>query len=94
MEWALDWSVFQAVIAHFGLSPVIVLLATPLNSQLLVFISPLLDPAAFSVNALSVPGDSFGMAYTFHPTAFMHNVLMKLQGLDLIPIMVALWWLN
>ncbi len=48
MEWTLDQSVFQAMVAHFGLSPVIDLLVTPLNSQLPVFISPFPDMAAFS----------------------------------------------
>ena len=44
MGWALDQSVFQDVVVHIGLSPVIDLLATPLNSKLPVFISPFLDP--------------------------------------------------
>ena len=50
MEWALDWSVFQALVAPFGLSPVIDLLVTHLNSRLSVFLCPLLDPAEFSVD--------------------------------------------
>ena len=67
MEWALDHVVFKAMVAHFSLSPVIDLLLTPLNSQLLVFISPFLDLAAFSVDTLSVPWDLFRMAYAFPP---------------------------
>ena len=53
MEWALDQSVFQAVVAHFGLLPVIDLLVTSLDSKLSVFISPFPDPAAFGVDTLS-----------------------------------------
>ena len=56
---------FQAVLAHFGLSPETNLLVTPQNAQLLVFISSFPDPAVFDVNALSVPGDSLGMVYAF-----------------------------
>ena len=67
MEWALDHIVFQAMVAHFGLLPVIDLLVTSLNSQLPVFICPFPNPAVFGVNALSVPWDSFGMAYAFSP---------------------------
>ena len=77
MEWALVQSVFQAVVAHFGLSPVIDLLVTPLNSQLPVF-SLFLDPAVFSVDALSVLWDLFEMAYAFSSMVFVHNMLMKL----------------
>ena len=85
---------FQAVVALFGLLPVIDLLATLLKSQLLVFISPFPDPATFGIDALSVPWDSFGMAYAFPPTVLVHDVLMKLWVLDLTLILIALWWLN
>ena len=67
MEWALDQSVFQAVVVHFGLSPVIDLLTTPLISQLPVFLSPFLDLTAFRIDALSVPWDSFRIVYAFCP---------------------------
>ena len=67
MEWALDHIVFQALVVHFGLSPVIYLLADPLYSQLLMFISPFQDPSVFSVDTLSVSLDSLGMAYAFPP---------------------------
>ena len=58
-------------------------LANPLNSQLLVFISPFPDPAAFSIDALSVLWDLFRKVYSSPPTALVCDVLMKLQGLDL-----------
>ena len=56
MEWALNQSVFQAMLVHFGVLPVINLLVTPLNSQLPVFFSPFPDPAAFGVDTLSPVG--------------------------------------
>ena len=93
-EWALDHVVFQALVAHFGLSLVIDLLATALNSQLLVFISPILDLAAFGVYALSVPWDSFMTAHAFPPIAIVHDMLMRLQGLNLTRILIALRWPN
>ena len=67
MEWALDDVVFQAVVAHLVLSPVIDLLWPPLNSQLPVFVSPFPDPVAFSIDALSIPWDTFRMVYAFPP---------------------------
>ncbi len=93
-EWALDQSVFQAVVAHFGLSPVIDLLATPLNAKLPVFLCPFPDPAAFGVDALSVPWEGFRVAYAYPPTALMRDVLGKLKGLDMILILIAPWWPN
>ena len=81
--------VFQAVVAQFGLPPVIDLLVTPLNSQLPVFISPFADPAAFGINMLSVPRDSFRTAYALPPMALVCDVLMELRGLDLDSPMVA-----
>ena len=65
MEWALAHIVFQAIVAHFGLSPVFDLLATPLSFQLPVFISPFPDLEAFDVNALSFPWDLFGRHMPF-----------------------------
>ena len=91
MEWALDHIVFQVMVAHFCLSPVINLLATFLNSTLLVFISPFPDPVAFGVGTLSVPWD---LTYAFPPTALVHDVLTKLRGLDLILILTGPWWSN
>ena len=34
------------------------------------------------------------MMYAFPPTALVHDALMKLWSLNLILIMIALWWLN
>ena len=67
VDWALDHGVFPVVVAHFGLSPVIDLLVTPLNSQLPVFISPVPDLAAFGTDTLSVPWDWFKVVYDFPP---------------------------
>ena len=94
MESALDQSVFQAMVAHFSLLPVIDLLATPLDSKLPLLIIPFPDLAVFGIDTLSVPWDSFWMAYAFPPTALVCDMLMKLQGLDLILIMVAPWSLD
>ena len=76
MEEVLDHIVLEAVVAHSGLSPVIDLLATSLTSQLPVFISPFLDPAAISINALSVPSVSFRMVYAFPCMALERDVLI------------------
>ena len=69
-EWALDQSVFQVMVAHFGLSPVINLLATLKNSKLPVFIS-----------LVSMPSQSLethsGWCMLFLPMASVCDMLMK-----------------
>ena len=85
---------FQATVAHFGLSLVINLLVTPLNLQLPVLFSSFPNPAAFGVDALSVPWDSFRAAYVFPPKMLVRNVLENLRGLDLTLIVIAPWWPN
>ncbi len=70
-EWALDHIVFQAMVANFGLSPVIDLLATLLNSQLPVFISPFPDLVTFSVDTRD--------GVCLSPMALVHVMLMKLH---------------
>ncbi len=65
--WALDKSMFQSVVGHFGLSPVIALMVTPLNARLPVVLCPFTDLAALCVNVLSVPWKEFSMANTFPP---------------------------
>ena len=77
MEWALDRSMFQAVVAHTGLSPVIDLLVTPLNSQLPVFLSPFPDPAGFSIDYLSVWWDFQGGLCLLSPMVLVCNVMMN-----------------
>ncbi len=91
-EWALDHPCVPSRGGFFGLLPLIGLLATPLKSQVPVIISPFPDPAAFTVDALSVPWDSFRTAYAFPATALVHGAQMKLQGLDLTLIFIAPWW--
>ena len=56
------------------------LLATPLNSQLPVFIIPFPNPAAFDIYAVSVLLDLITMAYAFLPELLLHDMLMKLWG--------------
>ena len=79
MRWALDPSAFQAVVAYFGLLPVMGLVATPLNLKLLVFLSPFCDQVAFSVSGL---WDSYGVNYAFPPMLLVHDVVMWLTPLQ------------
>ena len=46
------------------------------------------DPASNGFNAPSVLWDSLGMAFAFFAMALVHDVVMKLQGLDLILILI------
>ncbi len=59
MERVLDWSVFQAVVQHYGLLPVIVLLTA-------VSVHPSISRFG-SVQTISVPWDLFGISYAMGP---------------------------
>ncbi len=93
-EWALNLSVFQAKVVHFGLLPMIDLLMTPLNSKLEVFISPFLNWQHSASRCCQSHGTCLGQRMPFLPTVLVCDVRMKLRGLDLILIMMALWWPN
>ena len=53
-EWELFRSVFQATTIQWG-SPHVDLFATSLNYKLQVFVSPVPDPKAYAVDAMSFP---------------------------------------
>ena len=93
-EWSLSQTLFEEIVGHLMLSPVIDLMATPLNTKLPVFICPYPDPQAQGVDALSVPWDNFRTAYIYPPTSLVRDVLTKLRDLDLTVIMIAPWWPN
>ena len=76
MKRALAHIVFQAMVAHFSLSPVINLLATPLNSQLPVFSGPSSIQRQHTVSRMGLVQD----AVCFSPTALVCDVLMKPQS--------------
>ena len=76
-EWSLLPEVFQALCSRWH-RPQIDLFATRFNNKLPLFVSPVLDPMATAVDALSLSWENLD-AYAFAPTAILGKVVEKLQ---------------
>ena len=76
-EWSLLQEVFQALCSRWH-RPKIDLFATRFNNKLPQFVSPVLDPLAVAVDALSFQWKDLD-AYAFPPTAILGKVVEKLQ---------------
>jgi len=74
-EWKLHPECFRWVCSRLG-TPTIDLFATRFNHQLPVYVSPIPDPAALGVDALSMDWTAFD-AYAFPPTALIQKVIQK-----------------
>ena len=75
-EWSLLSEVFQTICSRWHW-PQIVLFATRFN-KLPVFVSPVPDPLATAVDALSLPWEDLN-AYAFPPAAILGKVVENLQ---------------
>ena len=76
-EWSLHPAVFQAVCARWH-QPKVDLFATRFNNKLPQFVSPVPDPQAWAVDALSLSWEDLD-PYAFPPAAILGKVLEKLQ---------------
>ena len=76
-EWSLLPEVFQALCSRWH-RPQIDLFATRFNNKLPLFVSPVPDPMATAVDALSLSWENLDM-YAFPPTAILGKVVEKLQ---------------
>ena len=77
-EWTLDPQVFRAVANVWG-RPHVDLFATSLNAQLETFVSPVPDPAAWAVDAMSLDWSGLDL-YAFPPFNMVGKVLGKLSS--------------
>ena len=76
-EWSLHPEVFQAVCSRWHL-PQVDLFATRFNNKLPQFVSPVPDPQAWAVDALSLSWEDLD-PYAFPPAAILGKVVEKLQ---------------
>ena len=75
-EWSLIPEVFQSLCRRWH-QPQIDLFATRFNYKLPQFVSPIPDPLAVAVDALTLPWEDLD-AYAFPPTAILGKVVEKL----------------
>ena len=80
-EWSLLQEVFQALCSRWH-RPEIDLFATRFNNKLPQFVSPVPDPLAVAVDALSFHWEDLD-AYAFPPTALLSKVVEKVTGLSM-----------
>jgi len=76
-EWALHPDILKTVFEQWG-TPLLDLFATRYNNRLPVFVSPVPDPTALDVDALSISWEGFD-AYAFPPHVIMTSVLRKFE---------------
>ena len=76
-EWSLHPEVFQAICSRWH-RPRVDLFATRFNNKLPQFVSPVPDPQAWAVDALSLSWEDLD-PYAFPPAAILGKVVEKLQ---------------
>lgn len=86
-EWSLHPEIFKWICSLWE-SPQIDLFATRWNAKLPVFVSPVPDPTAWAVDALSIQWDGL-VAYAFPPTILVPKLIPKIKGRQTLVILVA-----
>jgi ribonuclease HI len=89
-EWQLHPECFRWICTQLW-TPNVDLFATRFNNQLPVYISPIPDPAALDVDALSLSWEGFD-AYAFPPTCLLQRLLMKIREENCRMILIAPYW--
>ena len=92
-EWSLSQQVFHLLCSKWG-RPQVDLFATQFNHRLPKFVSPVPDPSAWAVDALSLSWENLD-AYAFPPVSLLNQVVSKLmnQGFYRM-ILIAPGWPN
>ena len=88
--WFLHPSVFRALTWEWGI-PLLYLFALRWNHKLPLFVSPVPDPSAMAVDALSMSWKAL-WAYTYPPPALLPRVLEKAQQDQYELILIAPHW--
>ena len=92
-EWPLNKKVFDRLCFRWH-HPEVDLFATRYNCKLSKFVSPVPDPQAWAVDALTVPWENLDL-YAFPPVALLGKVRSKLSDhLRKRVILIALCWPN
>ena len=92
-EWSLSQEVFILLCSRWA-QPQVDLFATRFNHKLPQFVSPVPDPAAWAVDALSLPWENMDV-YAFPPVSLINQVISKVmdQGCRRM-VLIAPGWPN
>ena len=92
-EWSLSLQVFNLLFSNWDL-PQVDLFATRFNHKLPQFVSPVPDPAAWAVDALSIPWGNLDV-YAFPPVSLLNQVASKVMDQGCIRmVLIAPGWPN
>ena len=92
-EWSLPQQVFSLLFSSWAL-PQLDLFATRFNHKLPRFASPVPDPKAWAVDALSIPWENLDV-YAFPPVSLLSQVLSKVMDQDCLRmVLIAPGWPN
>ena len=89
-EWTLHPEAFKIITNQWG-NPHVDLFATKWNHQLPIYVSPLPDPTAWEVDALSISWTGM-IGYAYPPTHLIPQCLNKIRHDRATIILVAPWW--
>ena len=89
-EWSLHQQVMRQV-SQIWFPPEVDLFATRWNTKLPKFVSPIQDPKAWKVDAMSFPWTEL-VAYMFPPSSMLNKVVQKLAIDKPKTILIAPWW--
>lgn len=89
-EWTLAHNVLQPIWDQWG-RPHVDLFATRFSKRLPIYVSPVPDPEAWAVDALSIPWSSL-LAYAFPPFPILGKVIRKAREDQATLILVAPLW--
>ena len=89
-EWTIHHSVMTAIIQIWE-RPHVDMFATRFNTQLPTFFSPIQDPTALAVDAMTQSWINL-VGYAFPPFALLPQVLNKIQEEDCIIFLIAPCW--
>ena len=91
-KWALDQSIANSIFQMFNY-PNVDLFATRFNHKLPLYVSPVLDNQAFTIDAFSMNWNRL-YAYAFPPTILIPSVLVKIRQSQCRIVLKALLWLQ
>ena len=89
-EWTLAHHVLERVWSHFH-KPMVDLFATRFNHRLATYVSPVPDPQAWAVDALSLSWEGL-VAYAYPPAPILPKVLRKARDERPCLLLVAPLW--
>ena len=89
-EWTLQQEVVNLIFRELG-TPMVDLFATRFNHRLPLYVSPVLDPAAWAIDALSLDWNQL-VAYAFPPFILLPQVLRKIRLSQCQILLIAPLW--